>query len=238
MDTAEYLKKYGNPNTYEEDLKRLQKGEPVQYIVGTVEFYGYPIIVNPNVLIPRFETEGLVEKVIQKVKNRSNLKIADLGTGSGCIAIALKKRLNCKVDAVDISSSALEVARENAKRNQVDITFYEGDFLSPLSGFYDVIISNPPYIAHDEEIMEIVAKSEPRIALYADDHGLICYKNILKNAKSYLNPSGMIAFEIGYQQGNILKEYAQTIFPSACITVEKDLQGKDRYLFIEQGLLK
>lgn len=91
MDASEYLKKYGNPNTYEEDYMRLQAGEPVQYIVGSVEFYGYPILVNPNVLIPRFETEGLVEQIVAKVKNRSTLKIVDLGTGSGCIAIALKK---------------------------------------------------------------------------------------------------------------------------------------------------
>ncbi len=234
MDASEYLKKYGNPNTYEEDYMRLQAGEPVQYIVGSVEFYGYPILVNPNVLIPRFETEGLVEQIVAKVKNRSTLKIVDLGTGSGCIAIALKKRLNCEMDAVDISSKALEVAKENAKNNQVDITFYEGDFLKPLSGSYDVIVSNPPYLSYEEEIMEIVAKNEAKIALYAEDNGLICYKKILKDAKSHLRPKGLIAFEIGYQQGDILKEYAHTIFPDAVITVEKDLQGKERYLWIEQ----
>ncbi len=233
MNAIEYLKKYGDSNTYEEDLKRLQQGEPVQYIVGNVDFYGCPIIANPNVLIPRFETEGLVEKVIAKVKNRSNLKIVDLGTGSGCIAIALKKQLNCEMDAVDISAPALQVAMENAKINQVDITFYKGDFLEPLHDTYDVIISNPPYIAYEEEIMDIVKKNEPAIALYAEGHGLLCYKKILTDAKSYLKPNGIIAFEIGYQQGEVLKEYARKFFPTKKITIEKDLQEKDRYLFIE-----
>lgn len=233
MDALAYLKKYGNPDTFEQDLKRLGQGKPVQYIVGDVDFYGCPIIVNPNVLIPRFETEGLVEKVIAKMKNRTHLKIVDLGTGSGCIAIALKKQLNCEMDAVDISKEALQVARENAKINQVDITFYEGDFLEPLHDTYDVIISNPPYIAYEEEIMDIVRKNEPQIALYAEDNGLLCYKRILTDAKSYLKADGIIAFEIGYQQGEVLKEYARKLFPTKKITIEKDLQEKDRYLFIE-----
>lgn len=237
MNAFEYLKKYGNPDTYEQDLKRLEQGEPIQYIVGHVDFYGCPIIVNPNVLIPRFETEGLVEKVIEKVQDYSSLKIVDLGTGSGCIAIALKKNLNCDVDAVDISPLALEVAKENAKVNQVDITFYEGDFLEPLQDTYDVIVSNPPYIAYDEEIMDIVKKNEPEIALYAENDGLFYYYEIIKKAKKYLKPNGILAFEIGYQQGDILKKYAKKYFPNAKITVGKDLQGKNRYLFVETKVL-
>lgn len=233
MDAITYLKKYGNSETFKQDLKRFEQGEPVQYIVGSVDFYGCPIIVNPNVLIPRFETEGLVEKVIAKMKNRTHLKIVDLGTGSGCIAVALKKQLDCEMDAVDISKEALQVARENAKINQVDITFYEGDFLEPLHDTYDVIISNPPYIAYEEEIMDIVRKNEPTIALYAEDNGLMCYKKILTDAKSYLKADGIIAFEIGYQQGEVLKEYANKLFPTKKITIEKDLQERDRYLFIE-----
>ena len=233
MNAIEYLKKYGNTNTYEQDLERLEQGEPVQYIVGNVDFYDCPIIVNPSVLIPRFETEGLVEKVIQKVKNKPHLKIVDLGTGSGCIAIALKKKLDCEMDAVDISSSALEVAKKNAEINQVAITFYEGDFLEPLHDTYDVIVSNPPYIAYDEEIMDIVKKNEPELALYADDKGLICYKKILKDAKKYLRVNGLMAFEIGCEQGEILKEVASSFFKEAKISIEKDLQGKNRYLFVE-----
>lgn len=234
MDSLEYLKKYGNPATYEQDRIRLEKGEPVQYIIGNVDFYGCSIIVNPNVLIPRFETEELVEKVINKVGNRMNtLNIVDLGTGSGCIAIALKKKLNCNMDAVDISHSALEVARENAKLNHVDITFYEGNFLLPLHDTYDVIVSNPPYISYEEEIMDMVKANEPKIALYAEKDGLACYYEIIKNALNYLKANGILAFEIGYQQGDILKKYAKSFFPNAKVTVEKDLQERDRYLFIE-----
>lgn len=234
MTEQEYLKKYGNPKTYDQDILRYQQGEPVQYIVGNVDFYGFPIQVNPSVLIPRFETEELVEKIIQKLKSKNfPLKIVDLGTGSGCIAIALKKHLNCDIDAVDISISALEVAKENAKQNHVNIRFYEGNFLDPLKETYDVIVSNPPYISYDEEIMELVKKNEPSIALYTDQNGLACYLEILKKAQIYLKPSGLIAFEIGYQQGDILKRISRSYFHDAKITVEKDLQGKDRYLFIQ-----
>lgn len=236
MDALEYLKKYGNPHTFKQDKVRLEQGEPVQYIVGNVDFYGCLITVNPSVLIPRFETERLIERVLEKVSQKSNrLKIVDLGTGSGCIAIALKKNLDCDVDAVDISKDALHVAKENAAINHVDITFYEGDFLKPLKDSYDVIISNPPYIAPEEEIMDIVKKNEPSLALYAEENGLSCFYEIIKDAKSHLNQGGVIAFEIGYQQGEALKEYAQRYFETAHITIEKDLSGKNRYLFIETG---
>jgi len=234
MNSIQYLKKYGNPNTYEKDYARLQNGEPVQYIVGNVDFYGYNFIVNSNVLIPRFETEGLVEKIIQKAKRfPSPIQIVDLGTGSGCIAITLKKQLNCTMDAVDISEKALEIAKKNAEKNQAEIQFYKGNFLKPLKETYDIIVSNPPYIAYDEEIMEIVKNNEPEIALYAKENGLSCYYEILKNAKQYLKSNGMLAFEIGKYQGDILKEYAKKYFATAKISVEKDLQGNDRYLFIE-----
>ena len=142
----EYLKKYLKEEELEEGIKKLNQGIPVQYIIGNVDFYGNVIEVNENVLIPRFETEGLVEKTIERLKNRKNLKIVDLGTGSGCIAITLAKKLNCEVDAVDISSKALEVAKKNAINNDVSINFYLGDLLKPLKNKYDCIISNPPYM--------------------------------------------------------------------------------------------
>lgn len=233
MNPEEYLKQYGNPDTYISDFERLQNGEPVQYIVGNVDFYGFELEVNPSVLIPRFETEQMVEKIIEKCKFKSSsLKIVDLGTGSGCIAIALQKKLNCKVDAVDISKEALEIAKKNAVKNNADITFYQGDFLEPLTKTYDVIVSNPPYIDPEEEIMELVRKNEPSLALFAENHGLACYQKIINQAKRYLNPNGFLIFEIGYQQGNLLKEYAEKYFKKAKIVVEKDLQGKDRYLWI------
>lgn len=232
MTDIDYLKKYLEPSKLEEGIRRLENGEPVQYIVGNVDFYGYNFIVNKNVLIPRFETEELVDRTIKYIKKylSDNLDIVDLGTGSGCIAITLKKELNCNVDAVDISKKALEVAKLNAKNNNVDINFIEGDMLKPLSKKYDVIISNPPYISYNEEIEDLVKNNEPHSALYAEDEGLYYYKEIIKNANNYLKGKAIIAFEIGYLQGPILKEYAYNYFDN--VIVEQDLSGKDRFLFI------
>ena len=232
MQKEEYLKKYLDPSKLEEGMKKFKNGEPVQYIVGNVDFYGLNFIVNKNVLIPRFETEELVDRTIKYIKKylSDKIDIVDLGTGSGCIAITLKKELNCNVDAVDISTHALEVAKLNAKNNKVDINFIEGDMLNPLSKKYDVIISNPPYIAYDEEIEDIVKNNEPHIALYAEDEGLYFYKEIIKNANNYLKEKAIMAFEIGCLQGSKLKEYALNYFDN--VIVEQDLSGKDRFLFI------
>lgn len=228
----EYLKKYLKQDNLEEGIKKLNQGIPVQYIIGNVDFYGNLIDVNENVLIPRFETEGLVEKTIERLKNKNNLKIVDLGTGSGCIAITLAKKLNCKVDAVDISPKALEVAKKNAKNNNVSINFYLGDLLTPLKNKYDCIISNPPYIAYDEDVMDIVYNNEPHIALFASNNGLKCYEDILKNCHKYLNEKALIAFEIGYKQGKKIKELALK-YLDCTVTIEKDLSDKDRYVFIQ-----
>ena len=230
MSDIEYLKKYLDESKLQDGIKRLENGEPVQYIVGNVDFYGNKIIVNKNVLIPRFETEELIEKTLKRVKNIND--VVDLGTGSGCIAITLKKELNCNVDAVDISESALEVAKLNAINNNVDINFIHGNMLEPLTKKYDLIISNPPYISYDEEIMDIVKNNEPHIALYAEDDGLYYYKEIIKNANNYLKDNGLLAFEIGYLQGDKLKEYASLYFKK--IYIEQDLSGKDRFLFIQK----
>ncbi len=234
MDNKEYLKKYLDSSKLEDGIKRLNNGEPVQYIIGNVDFYGYNFKVNKNVLIPRFETEELVERTIKYIKKYFNNKIdiVDIGTGSGCIAITLKKELNCNMDAVDISSKALEVAKENAKSNNVDINFYLGNLFDELNKKYDIIISNPPYISKDEEIMDIVKNNEPHIALYADEKGLKIYKEIIKNAHKYLKEKNILAFEIGYMQGDYLKKYSKKYFKEALIKVEKDLSGRDRFLFI------
>ena len=233
-NNIEYLKKYLKDKTLDEGIELLNKGIPVQYIVGNVDFYGYNFKVNENVLIPRFETEELVEKTIKYINKYFNKKvdILDLGTGSGCIAITLKKELDCNVDAVDISPKALEIAKLNAKNNNVDITFYEGDMLSPINKKYDVIISNPPYIAYNEEIMEIVKNNEPHTALYAEDNGLKYYKDIISNANKYLKEKSIIAFEIGEKQGKLILEYAKKYFKDSIITVEKDMQNRDRFVFI------
>ena len=234
MTDIEYLKKYLDSDKLEEGINKLNQGMPVQYIVGNVEFYGSIIEVNENVLIPRFETEELVDRVIKRLKNKNNLNIVDLGTGSGCIAISLAKNLNSNVDAVDISNDALEVAKKNAINNKVNINFYLGDMLKPLNKKYDVIISNPPYIAYDEEIMDIVKNNEPHLALYADNDGLYYYEQILKNVNKYLKDEYLIAFEIGYKQTKEIELLANT-YLSCKVTIEKDLSGKDRYIFIENS---
>ena len=233
-NNIEYLKKYLKDKTLDEGIELLNKGIPVQYIVGNVDFYGYNFKVNENVLIPRFETEELVEKTIKYINKYFDKKvdILDLGTGSGCIAITLKKELDCNVDAVDISPKALKIAKLNAKNNNVDITFYEGDMLNPINKIYDVIISNPPYIAYNEEIMEIVKNNEPHTALYAEDNGLKYYKDIISNANKYLKEKSIIAFEIGEKQGKLILEYAKKYFKDSIITVEKDMQNRDRFVFI------
>ena len=233
MDNIEYLKKYLDPSLLEDGLNKLKQGIPVQYIVGNVDFYNYNFIVNENVLIPRFETELLVEKTINYIKKYfdDNIDIVDLGTGSGCIAITLSKELNISVDAVDISDKALEVAKENNIKNNSKVNFYLGDMLKPLNKKYDVIISNPPYIAYDEEIMDIVKNNEPHNALYADNEGLYYYEEIIKNCKNYIKEKALIAFEIGYKQGDKIKEFAHKYLDCEVI-IEKDYSGKDRFVFI------
>ena len=230
----EYLKKYVKGNL-DEALKRYKNGEPVQYIIGDVNFYGNIIKVNKNVLIPRFETEELVEKTIKKINEKFNKKIdiLDLCTGSGCIAITLKKELNCNVVASDISVKALKVAEENIRLNNVDINLINSDLFTNIDNKFDCIISNPPYISYEEEIEEIVKNNEPNIALYAPNNGLYFYEEILRNIKNYLNDNFIIAFEIGYKQGIELINITNKYLNNVKVSLEKDMQGKDRFLFIE-----
>lgn len=236
-----YLKYLKNNNlyskeTYQQGIKQLQEGKPIQYIIGNVDFYGNIINVNENVLIPRFETELLVEKTIkyinQHFKNKK-LSIIDLGTGSGCIAIALKKILtSLEVDALDISKEAIELAKKNAHQNKVSINFIEGNMEDPLSKKYDVIISNPPYIDYGEEIMDIVKNNEPHIALYAKEKGIYYYHKIIKNLKNNLPNNYLIAFEIGHTQAKKIEELAIKYLDNPKIIIEKDYSGKDRFIFI------
>ena len=234
MTDLEYIKKYYKGNI-EEAIKQLNKGIPVQYIVGNVDFYGYEFKVNKNVLIPRFETEELVNRTINYIKQYiPNPKIVDLGTGSGCIAITLSKELNVSVDAVDISESALEVAKQNNEMNKSKVTFYQGNMLEPLNKKYNVIISNPPYISRNEEIQDLVKNNEPELALYADNDGLYYYEEILKNASNYLEEKYLIAFEIGYLQGEKIKDLALKYLNNINVSIEKDLSEKDRFVFISK----
>ena len=236
MTELEYLKKYLHPeDNLDEAIKRLENGEPVQYIIGDTYFYNSLIKVNKNVLIPRPETEELVEIVIKLITKYllTNINILDIGTGSGCISIALKKEFpNSNVTACDISEKALELARENAKINNTPINFIQSDIFSKITDKYNLIISNPPYIREDEEIMPIVKNNEPHLALYAKDNGLYFYKEILKNSSKYLTLKSIIAFEIGEEQGPDIINIAKQYYPTSKIILEQDFHHLDRYLFI------
>ena len=233
MTDIEYLKRYLPKDKLEAGLKELREGKPVQYIVGNVDFYDVNLLVNENVLIPRFETETLVEKTINYAKELTEpLDILDIGTGSGAIAITLAKHLSCHVLATDISKEALEIAKINSKRNNVQIEFKQSDILKNVQGKFDIIISNPPYIAKDEVIDDLVKDNEPHLALYAEEDGLYFYRNILENVKPFLKEKSLIAFEIGMTQSAAITKIAQNYLPHAKIITEKDLTGKDRYIFI------
>ena len=237
-NSYDYLYKYLKDNNLldklDEYTNRLLSGEPVQYIIGNVDFYGNKIFVNKSVLIPRFETELLVEKTIKYIKNKfsGKIDILDIGTGSGAIAITLNKMVDSNIDGIDISSEALDVARENNRNNSTNVNMYISDVFSNINKKYDVIISNPPYISRDEEIMDIVKNNEPHISLYADMNGLYFYDKILRECKNYLKDNFIIAFEIGYLEANDIVNIANKYLDNVNISVEKDYSNKDRFIFI------
>ncbi len=237
MDDIEYLKKYlHSDDNLEEAIERLHKGEPVQYIVGDVDFYGNIIKVDKNVLIPRRETEELVEKtqiILKDIFKNNNIKILDIGTGSGCIAISLKKLLpNSNITGIDISKPALEIAKSNAILNNTEIEFIESDIFTNIKDKYDCIISNPPYLGENDFIMDIVKNNEPHLALYAKDNGLYFYKEILKQAKKFLNKTSIISLEIEETKKEDIINIAKEYFPNSEIIAEKDLAHLDRFIFI------
>ena len=232
-----YLKETGNNQEidYDKVLCELKSGKPIQYIIGNVNFYGNTIDVNESVLIPRFETELLVEKTITKIKKyfpNQKVSIIDLGTGSGCIAISLKKNLDATVDALDISKDALEVAKTNAQKNNAVINFINDDMTTYQRKKYDIIISNPPYIRFDEPIMDIVKNNEPQVALYAKEDGLYYYRKILENITNITNDKFLICFEIGLNQSTAIVDIAKKILDNVSINVEKDYSNKERFIFI------
>lgn len=221
-------KKYPNA---EELLDKLTNYPP-QYLIGNVDFYGSIINVDERVLIPRYETELLVDKTIKYAKRifTNKINIIDLGTGSGCIAISLKKNLDCNLTALDISKDALSLAKTNAQLNNTEITFINKSMTDNLTNNYDIIISNPPYIPYDGFVEEKVKNNEPNIALFAKDNGLYFYKEILNKHLDNLNSPGIIAFEIGDNQKELLELLVKEL--NLKYSFENDLQGLPRYLFI------
>lgn len=223
-------------NLYKREVEALENNKPLQYVIGKVNFYGSEFIVNQNVLIPRFETEELVENTIKKIKemfNNKNIKILDIGCGSGVIGLTLKKFFpESDVTLVDISKEAIEVAKENAKKLNLEVSFIESDVFQNVYDIYDVVISNPPYIMDDEEIEDIVRDNEPHIALYAGKDGLDCYKKIMQDIKRHLNNKYLISFEIGRYQAPSIISMANYFLSKPIIEVKKDLQERDRMIFI------
>jgi len=213
-------------------ISRRKDKEPLQYILGETEFYGYTIKVDKSVLIPRPETELLVERIIAEENDIKN--ILEIGTGSGALVIALAKKMNgIVIDATDISEDALRIAEQNTILNQVDINIFKSDIFDNVLNKYDLIISNPPYISlTDYKQLPVEIKDfEPKSALLADDNGLFFYNKILQKAKDHLTESGKIYFEIGYDQAKKITEIAKKNRFSN-IKVFKDLNGFDRIVRI------
>ncbi len=221
---------------FEEAEKRLKKYEPLQYIIGNTEFFGLSFLVNDNVLIPRPETEELVDWIVCDYKTHSRgLKVLDIGTGSGCIAISLAKNLsNVDVYAIDVSEKAIEIAKENAKRNNVAITFLEVDILNmvDLSQDFDIIVSNPPYVRELEksEMKSNVLDNEPSLALFVSDKDpLVFYKKITDLAKKKLHTEGVLYFEINQYLGEETKAMIESFGFNSTI-LRKDVFGNDRMI--------
>ena len=203
--------------------------------VEVVDFYGYPLKVNRYVLTPSVETEQLISKTINNLSDFKNPRIADIGTGSGCIGIALKKEINCEVTLVDISNKALEIAKDNALENGAEVELLLGSFLEPLTDKYDCIISNPMYLSYGDDVAEIVARSEPVIAHYSGTDGLACYDAILSKARGHLKKKFLIAFQLGETPIIPLQKKIKQYFPNALVWIEKDMNKKDMFIFIKEG---
>lgn len=234
MNDKQLIEKYVSKEKQDDAFLLLNKGYPVQYIIGNVDFYGINIEVNEDVLIPRFETEYLVDDLIKitKEKHFENPNILEVGTGSGCISIALKKNINCTMEAIDISNEAIKIAKKNALNNQVDINFVNEAIENYSSNQqFDILVSNPPYVDYNSPVDEKI-KYEPQIAIYADDRGLYFYKVILEKTKNLLNKKNIIAFEIGYNQADEIESIVKEYYPNSQIIKKNDLNGYNRYIYI------
>ena len=216
-------------------IEKIDSGYPVQYLIGNVDFYGYYIKVNPSVLIPRFETESLVQKTIDYLKRLDlrNASVLEIGTGSGCISIALKGEIDTlEITAIDNSNKALNIAKKNAKINKKNINFINKDlFKFNLINNYDIIISNPPYISPGDKVSDST-KYEPFNAIYVEGNPLKYYEEIFKIGIKCLNKRSLIALEIDEEQGKNLVKLAKKYYPNGQIIIEKDLAERDRFLFI------
>ena len=217
--------------------KHIKEDVPLSHLVGFEYFYDRKYKVTKDVLSPRMETEELIYKVIEYVKasNKNNFKILDLCTGSGIIAITLKKELeqvSVDVIASDISEQAIEVAKENAQSHDATIKFVKSDIFNDIDDKFDIIVSNPPYIDRKDEVtmQDNVLKYDPHLALFAEEEGMYFYRKIIEKANDYLNENGVMFFEIGYDQKDKIIKLADMNGYSA--EVYKDINGRDRMAFL------
>lgn len=225
---------------FQAGIKRYMDGEPIQYIKGKETFFSRDFIVNEDVLIPRYETEELVENILYKIddyfEDYESIDLCDVGTGSGAIAISLaleESKLN--VVATDISKEALEVARLNAQELGANIEFYQGDMLEPLIDRemkVDIFVSNSPYIPVEQDIESVVKDNEPHVALFGGNDGLYFYRKIFSKVQSVIKDRALLAFEMGFDQRELMCQAVEHYFPNIPYEIIKDINGKDRMLFI------
>lgn len=216
--------------------QKLKHHVPVQYILGWSVFSGLRLTVTPDVLIPRPETEELVQLILYEAPKKKNLRVLDLCTGSGAIALALKKaRPSWQITASDLSYAALRIAKKNAVTHQLAIDFCPSDLFSDLTGKFDIIVSNPPYISRKKqsEVAPNVLYSEPPLALFAGENGLYFYRVIAKEAKRFLTKKGKLYLEIGYQQGKAVQTIFQEQFPKRRLRILQDDFKKDRMAVLD-----
>ena len=221
----------------EEIYKKLAAHIPAQYIIGHAEFFGMQLKVDERVLIPRPETEELVELILAE-NPETNLSVLDIGTGSGAISLALaKNRPDWSGIAADISQDALDLSVENAHAQNLNLSFIKSDCFSEISAKYDIIVSNPPYISREdrEEVGLNVLHSEPHLALFADEDGLAIYRRIAEDSMYYLNDGGKIYLEIGYKQGQSVPALFIKNYPEKRVRTLKDQFGQNRMVVIDDG---
>jgi release factor glutamine methyltransferase len=216
----------------------ILKDIPVQHLIGHAYFYGHAFDVSKDVLIPRSETERLVEEVLYLYDtyfDQKDVSVLDLGTGSGCIGITLAlEESHMKVSISDISLDALKVATKNKDKLKADVNIIHSDLFKNIDQKFDIIVSNPPYIP-DEEALESIVKKEPDVALFGGQLGVDFYEKILKDIRPFLNDNSLIAFEHGYMQKDVIRGFAKKHLKDATIVQKKDLQQKDRFTFIGLG---
>lgn len=218
-------------------LARAERQEPIPYLVGIAPFYGLDFAVSPAVLIPRPETEMMVDYVLRWVGQRTNILVVDVGTGSGCIAVTLARHLSqAEMVAIDISADALAIAAQNAATHAPNrIRFIQGDLLDPAAAGVDLVVANLPYVADDEwtSVSDGVKWYEPEIALRGGPDGLDLYRTLMPAAAHKLNQGGLLLLEIGWRQGESVRRLAREYFPRAEIAVMPDFAGHDRVVAVE-----